>query len=90
MFSRVVRRHLRHGRAQSLVIVHLEDMDLALFASSLRYVGERKLMGQGVDDAALRWRQCGGEGHAVTFRRLLEQQQLRVKLENLRVVEIDI
>ena len=70
--------------------MYLEDVYLTLLTSALGYVGESKLMGQGVDDAALRGSQGGGEGHAVAFRGLLEQEQLRVELEDLGIIQIDV
>jgi hypothetical protein len=70
--------------------VYLEDVHLPLLASPLRYVGERKLVGQGVDDAALGRCQRGGKRHAVAFGRLLEEQELRVELEHLGVIKINI
>jgi hypothetical protein len=52
--------------------MHLENMNLSLLAGTLRHVREAQLMGQGVNGAALKGRQGGGEGHAVALRGLLE------------------
>lgn len=73
-----------------MVVVHFENVNLALFASSLRHVGECKLVGQGVDYASLRRRKGRGEGHTIPLGRLLKQQQLRVELQDLGIVEVDI
>jgi hypothetical protein len=70
----VVHGHLLHRRAQALVVVDFENMNLSLLASSLGHVGKRKLMREGVDDAALRRSQSGGEGHAVALGRLFEEK----------------
>jgi len=85
-----MRRHLWHGRAQALAVVYLEDVHLPLLASPLRYVGERKLVGQGMNDTSLGRCQRGGKCHAVAFGRLLEQKELGVKLEDLGIVQINI
>jgi hypothetical protein len=86
----VVHGHLLHWGAQALVVVHFENMDLSLLASSLRHVGKRKLVGQGMDNAALRGRQSGGEGHAIALGRLFEEKELRIELQHLGIVQIDI
>lgn len=76
----MVRRHLGHRRAQSLTIVmDLEDVNLPLFASALGDMCKPKLMCKGVNGAALKGRQVGGEGHAVSLDGLLENEQLRIK-----------
>jgi hypothetical protein len=53
-------------------------------------MGKRKLMGQSMDNAALRRCQSGGERHAVALRGLLEKEQLRIELQDLRVVQVNI
>lgn len=56
--------------------MHLENVDLAGVAGALGHVGQVKLVGQGVDDAALWGCQGGREGHAVAVRGFLEEEEL--------------
>lgn len=47
-------------------------------------------MGEGVDGASLERRQRGWEGHAITLRGLLEEQELGIELQDLWVIEVDV
>ena len=76
LLGRVAGGHLRHRRAEALVVVHLEDVYLASVARPLGYVGQIELVGQSMDDAALRRGQVGRESHAVAVGCLLEEKEL--------------
>ena len=65
-------------------------MDLALLPGSARDVGEGHVVRKRVDDATLLWRQCRGEDERLAREIIPEEQELRVKLERLRVVEVDV
>jgi hypothetical protein len=65
-------------------------MHLALLSSSARGMAQAHVMCKSVDRSTLNWREIGWEYKSFTAHVFLEQKHLRVELQGLAIVQVDI
>ena len=80
---------LRHRRTESLTRGFFVDVHSALVSLALGDVSKAHVMRNSVDDTSLGRAQVRGEDEQISVLVLLEDQQIRVNLESVRVVKID-